>query len=104
MAKKNQKELRVPSYFQIVTVKEKKKKLSFTGYWILPDEVSVSVNSREKPKIPPKPLPPKYILPPCKSELEKLMDRGGGRDDWCSRLKEQLDSMEIEYIEHNDFY
>ncbi len=112
MAKKDQKKHRTPYYFQIVTVKENKKGLSFTGYWILPDaihvsvdsEMNIKVSSKEKPKkIPPKRHPVKYILPPCKSELEQVMDPNG-RTDWCKILKKKLNDMEVEYIEHNQFY
>lgn len=96
----------INSYFQIQSVTEKNEKLTFTGYWIVPDQVILNAEpSNQQLKIPPfKVL--KYILPPCKSELEIYMDEvfGGGRDDWCSRLKAALDAVGMPYIDHEDFY
>ncbi len=109
---KDQKDSETSAYFQIQTVQKKNKKLSLTGYWILPDQISLETRSQsksksKKPKIKPIPIPkipfpPKYILPPCLSELEKIMD--GSRTDWCAILKAKAESMGIETIEHDEFY
>jgi len=95
------------AYFQIDSVKKNGKNLSLGGYWIIADKIRVnpSTKSKPKPKIPPL-RKFAYILPPCKSELENYMDEafGGGREDWCARLKGSLSNMDIPTIEHDDFY
>ncbi len=112
------------TFFQIKTAVIKDDKISFSGYWVLPDrlELSIQANSSKPPPKPPSVIRPVvYILPVCKSELENAMDdfsyqimidewqaegstgprpTRSGRDDWCARLKDSLGKMGIPFVDH----
>ena len=103
------------TYYQIETAtRTKDGTISLEGHWLFPQPVTVS--TRSKPKIPNLPGKVAYILPPCKSELAHYMDEAfddgfgvseediDGHKDWCSRLKSQLTSMGVPYVDHEDFY
>lgn len=110
------------TYFQIKTAVIKADKISFSGYWVLPDklELGTQANSSKPPPKPPSVIRPViYILPECKSELENEMDdfsydvmmeewqasgRPGpqptklGRFDWCTVLKDSLGELGIPFV------